>query len=223
MGPEGAPRYPSGRMLLVTRPQPDADAEVLALRARGVAAVSAPCLCFTAIPAVPVAVHALHSGSADLLVTSPRAAEFLLSPSPLWRILAVAPKTAHILLARGLSPAMTTTRGGGALATLARPGPVVLATSNLGGEEVLRVRPDAVIWPLYRTCCPDALPEDAIAALQAPFDVWFTSPSTIANFDRLAPGALTRAREIFWSGDTTRTALATRIDGPVTHRPRAYG
>lgn len=206
-------------MLLVTRPQPEADDEVRRLRAEGIEAIAAPCLAFSAIEAVPPSISALFAHPADLLVTSPRAAEFLPDPPANWRVLSLAPKTAEILLDRVIVPALTSRQGAAALTMLARPGPVIVATSDLGGQEVLRVRPDASIWPLYRTECPDSLPDAVRTALALTFDVWFTSPSTVANFEKLAPGALERAREVFWTGETTRIALAARTRRTVTHGP----
>lgn len=183
--------------LLVTR----ADDEARALAARlGPHAIPAPCLAFEALsPARP----ALHD--ADLLVASPRAAGPLahVGLDASWRVLALAPTTSRALLAAGLPVHLAVEGGGAALAAAARPGPVICATSDRGGEEVLRVRPDAVVWVLYRTVCPAALPPDAVAALAGPFDVLFTSPSAVVHFAALAPGALLRARRVLCHGATT--------------------
>ncbi len=183
--------------LLVTR----AADEALALAEKlGPHAVPAPCLAFVALdpprPALP---------GADLLVASPHAAAPLarVGLDPSWRVLALAPATSAALVSAGLPVHLEVPGGGAALAAAARPGPVLCATSDLGGEEVLRVRPDAIRWVLYRTVCPDALPAAALAALAGPFDVLFTSPSAVRNFDRLAPGALLRARRALCHGATT--------------------
>jgi uroporphyrinogen-III synthase len=183
--------------LLVTRAEDEARALAEKL---GPHAIPAPCLAFVALapprPALP---------GADLLVTSPRAvgplAQVGLDPS--WRVLALAPATSRALLAAGLPVHLAVEGGGAALAAAAGAGPVICATSDLGGDEVLRVRPDAVVWVLYRTVCPEALPAAAISALAGPFDVLFTSPSAVLHFETLAPGALLRARRVLCHGATT--------------------
>jgi uroporphyrinogen-III synthase len=188
--------------LLVTRP---AD-EALALCERLPQAIPAPCLEFAATgsprPELP---------DADLLVASPRAVAPLRAagvPTG-WRVLALAPRTDAALREAGL-PVHRAVHGGGAeLAAAARPdAPVVAATSDLGGEEVRRVRPDARLWVLYATVCPEALPAAARAALEGRFDVLFASPSAVRNFERLAPGALARARRVLCHGRTTMEEVA---------------
>jgi uroporphyrinogen-III synthase len=183
--------------LLITR----AADEAAVLVARLPDAIAAPCLAFEALntprPELP---------EADLLVTSPRVLPALASigvPHG-WRVLALAPATAATALALGLRVDRALAGGAAALAAAARPDhPVVTATSDLGGDEVQRVRPDAVRWVLYRTVCPPDLPAAARAALEGSFDVLFTSPSAVRHFDRLAPGALARARRILCHGGTT--------------------
>lgn len=189
--------------LLVTRPADEAAAAAARI---GPHAIVAPCLAFEAVPAPRPAVTA-----ADLLVASPRAVPGLLAAGvdPTWRVLALAPTTARALVAAGLRVDVEVPGGGAALAAAARPdAPVIAATSDLGGAEVLRVRPDAAVWVIYRTVCPPALPAEALAALEGPFDVWFTSPSAVRNFARLAPGALARARRVLWFGATTAAEIA---------------
>ncbi|MFN7144023.1 MAG: uroporphyrinogen-III synthase, partial [Myxococcota bacterium] len=184
--------------LLVTRPADEAAAAAARI---GPHAIVAPCLAFEALaparPALP---------GADLLVASPRSVPGLLAVGvdPTWRVLALAPATAAALVEAGLRVDVVVPGGGAALAAAARrDASVIAATSDLGGAEVLRVRPDAHVWVLYRTVCPASLPPPARAALDGPFDVWFTSPSAVRNFDRLAPGALGRARRVLWFGATT--------------------
>ncbi|MDP2316130.1 MAG: uroporphyrinogen-III synthase [Pseudomonadota bacterium] len=189
--------------LLVTRAADEAAALVARL---GPAAVAAPCLAFE-----PLAPPRPDLPGADLLVASPRAVGPLATVGldPSWRVLALAPATAAVMHAAGLPVHLAVPGGGATLAAAARPGPVICATSDLGGDEVLRVRPDAVRWVLYRTVCPDALPAAAVAALDGPFDVLFTSPSAVRNFDRLAPGALARARRVLCHGATTLAEVET--------------
>jgi uroporphyrinogen-III synthase len=183
--------------LLVTRPLEEARALVGRL---GAHALVAPCLAFEAVrsqrPDLP---------GADLLVASPRAVAPLLAIGldPTWRVVALAPATVQALHAVGLPVHRAVEGGGAALAEAARPGPVICATSDLGGDEVLRVRGDAVVWVLYRTVCPPALPAEAQDVLAGVFDVLFTSPSAARNFEVLAPGALLRARRVLCNGATT--------------------
>jgi uroporphyrinogen-III synthase len=189
--------------LLITRAA--AEAAVLAEKL-GPPAIVAPCLVYEDVPVTRPSLP-----GADLLVTSPRAVPPLarLGLDPSWRVLALAPATAAALGAAGLPVHHAQPGGAAALAAAAGPGPLLYATSDLGGDEVLRVRPDAIRWVLYRTVCPDALPPAALAALAGPFDVLFTSPSAVRNFDQLAPGALARARRILCHGATTRAAVRT--------------
>ncbi len=189
--------------LLVTRPAEEAAALCARL---GPHAIPAPCLAFAAVgsPRPDLA-------DADLLVASPRAVGPLAAVGvpPRWNVLALAPATVAALRDAGL-PVHRAIEGGGAdLAAAARPdAPVVAATSTLGGDEVLRVRPDAFVWVLYATICPAELPAPARAALDAPFDVLFTSPSAVRNFAQLAPGVLDRARRVLCHGGTTLAEVA---------------
>jgi uroporphyrinogen-III synthase len=101
--------------------------------------------------------------------------------------------------------------GARALAARARPdAAVVVATSDLGGAEARAARPDAVLWPLYRTALAETLPAAAREALRGTFDVWFGSPSAVEGFARLAPGALARARRVYTFGATTRDEVVAR-------------
>jgi uroporphyrinogen-III synthase len=187
--------------LLVTRAA--ADAAALAARL-GPHAIVAPCLAYADTDAPRPAVSI-----ADLLVASPRAVAPLARAGllPGWRVLALAPATAAALRAADLRVDLAIDGGGEALARAAAPGPVLLATSDLGGDEVLRVRPDAIRWVVYRTVCPDLLPREAVAAMAGPFDVLFASPSAVRHFARLAPGAILHARRVLCHGATTLTEL----------------
>ena len=108
--------------------------------------------------------------------------------------------------------------GGAALAAAARPGPLVALTSDLGGEEVRRIRPDAMLWVAYRTTCPPRLPRRAVMAMRHAFDVLFASPSAVNHFERLAPGRLADARTIFAHGATTAEAVR-RAGRPAAPSP----
>jgi len=198
----------------VTRPLEEATALAARLGPR---ALVAPCLAFEVVPSPRPELP-----GADLLVASPRAAQALAAAGldPTWRVLALAPATTVALRAVGL-PVHHAVEGGGAeLARAARPGPVICATSDIGGDEVLRVRPDAARWVLYRTVCPATLPGEAVAATRGVFDVLFTSPSAVRNFENLAPGALAKARRVLCFGATTCAEVEARgaIAEPTTLR-----
>lgn len=184
--------------LLITRAA--GDAERLAARLGGIAA---PCIAWEDAPSPPPDV-----ADADLLVTSPRAAEPLarVGVPAGWRVLALAPATAAALVSRGIPVDHAQAGGGADLARVARAGPLVCATSDLGGDEIARVRPDVLRWVLYRTTCPPDLPPAARAALDGPFDVLFASPSAVRNFRALAPAA--RPRRALCHGATTLEAAA---------------
>ncbi|MFZ5476003.1 MAG: uroporphyrinogen-III synthase [Myxococcota bacterium] len=187
------------RPLLVTRAAEDA--APLAERL-GPHAIVAPCLAYEPAGGDPPALT-----DADLLVTSPRAVPALARAPGGWRVLALVPTTAAAVRAAGYRVDVEVSGGAADLARAGRPGPLVCATSDLGGDEVRRVRPDAVLWVVYRTVCPDALPPAAVAALAGEFDVLFTSPSAVRNFERLAPGALARATRVLCHGRTTLAAV----------------
>lgn len=191
--------------LLITRA---ADEAAILVARLGVGAVAAPCLEWETVRGVPPVLP-----DADLLVTSPRAVPGLLAAGvdASWRVLALAPATAAACVAAGLRVDIVRAGGASALARAARRDAYVLhATSDLGGAEVLRVRPDARIWVVYRTACPASLPPSALAALGGPYEVLFCSPSAIDHFERLAPGALIRADAVLCHGRTTLAALARR-------------
>lgn len=190
--------------LLITRAEPEA----VELAARvGPRAIVAPCLAYEDVVAErPDLVEA------DVLLASPRAVGPVarVGIPAAWRLLALAPATATAARAAGLRVDEEVPGGGEDLARRARPGPVICVTSDIGGDEVRKVRPDARMWVVYRTVCPPALPEAARAALDGEFELFFASPSAIRNFARLAPGALARARRVLCHGRTTLEE-ATRL------------
>ncbi len=202
--------------LLLTRAAADATALAAEL---GPQALAAPCLEFEDLFAVRP-----YLPNADLLVASPRAAGFLarVGLDPSWRVLALAPATAAALRSLRLRVDLALEGGAAGLARLARPdAPVLFATSDLGGPEVLGVRPDAVRWALYRTACPSRLPEAAVVAMEGAFDVHFASPSAVDHFVRLAPGALARARRVLFHGATTGEAVRRQgREGEAVRLPR---
>lgn len=188
---------------LVARDSEGAERVAAVLRAAGNVAIACPVLTWVTVDERPDLPEV-----ADILVTSPRAADALGTPLPGWRVLALAGATADRLRAHGVEPAVVAEGGAAALAALAGPGPLVHLTSDLGGEESAGVRPDRLVWVGYHTQRPPALPievTDAIAA--GDFAVWFGSPSAVRNFEELAPGAARRASVLWTHGGTTFEAV----------------
>lgn len=196
----------------------NADAVVDGLRARGVDALAVPVLRFEPLP--PPSLDELRGAPLDVLVTSPRTVDAVVAlvRDPQWRVLALAPKTSAALRARGVVVDDEVEGGAAALAGRARPGPVVLFTSDLGGDEALSVRPDLRVVPVYKTVAPPDLPEAAWAALSGDYALLAASPSALRYFDLLAPGAVARARRVWCRGATTfaearRLGATTLLEG----------
>ncbi len=196
---------------LVARDQDGAERVAAHLRAMGEPALACPVLAWEAVDAVPELPDV-----ADVLVTSPRGADvlahaFLSRHRGGWRLLALAGATAERLRSHGLEPDVLVSGGAASGARIARRGPLIHLTSDLGGAESFAVRPDRTLWIGYRTVCPDALPEPVQAALElGPYALWFGSPSAVHHLDRLAPGALGRAENVWAHGGTTLLALRDR-------------
>lgn len=190
--------------MLVLRDAEQAEAEVRRLRARGVPAVAAPCLRFE--PVGRVSLDPWRGAPADLALASPRVVPALarVSLDPAWRVLALAPRTARAAREAGIRVDVEVAGGGAELARAARPGvPLVAPTSDLGGAEVRRVRPDAHLVVAYRTACPERLPDAARTALAGPFRLYAASPSALLNLEALTPGAVARAERVYAHGATT--------------------
>lgn len=170
----------------------------------------APCLQFEELPLPDLS--ALREEKVELLLSSPRvvSAVIALNPPAHWRILALAPRTTAALQAAGIRVDQAVEGGGAALASAAGNGRLLLLTSDLGGAELRAQRPDTQIVVVYRTACPTRLPDAAILAMEADFDVHFASPSAVENFVRLAPGRLERARRCYAHGGSTVAALRSR-------------
>jgi uroporphyrinogen-III synthase len=196
-------------MLLVTRAAPDAERTVDRLRKQGVEAVAAPCLAYSTLGPDEELLATVHGREADFLLASPRAGRAFaaLEREAQWRVLALAPATTVALREAGVAVDVAVHGGGAALAAAARPGLVVALTSDQGGDEVRRIRPDALFWVAYRTTCPPRLPRRAVMAMREPFDLLFASPSAVNHFERLAPGRIADARTIFAHGATTADAV----------------
>lgn len=193
--------------ILVLKPEPDCSALVARLRARGVDAVAAPTLYFESLPAPNL--DRFRSAPADVLLTSPRGLASLPPLDPQWRLLALAPRTATLAREAGLHVDEAVEGGAAALAARARPGVVLVLTSDLGGEEVLRVRPDAVVIPTYRTCPVGELPTFA-----EPYSLLAASPSALRAFEALRPGGVARAERVYARGATTLVE-AQRLGAPL--------
>lgn len=202
--------------ILVLRAQEDADPLVAALLACGRAAIVAPCLHYERVPLAVTFLDRWRGHALDLVVTSPRAAFVLrdLRLDEKWRVLALAGATAAALHAAGVRVDTPVDGGAAEAAGLTRVGPVVALGSDLAGEQLRSVRPDATVLVAYRTRCPDTLPEAATVALLGEFSLFAASPSSLRHFNHLAPGALLRAHAVWCHGRSTlaeaRTLGATR-------------
>jgi uroporphyrinogen-III synthase len=187
--------------LLVTRPEFE--------QFPGRLCIHAPCLVFVPIEWDSSIFEVYRGQSLDILVTSPRGIEALkkLRLEAGWRVLALAPATVASAEKAGIHIDISCEGGAAKLAALSQPGPVVLLTSDLGGEEFLKVRPDGKVVAVYGSACPESLPEEALVAMQGVFDVFFASPSAAQHFNKLAPYGLERARKRFFRGRTTGEAL----------------
>lgn len=194
--------------LLITREAEDAAPLVAQLQRQGVMARAAPCLRF--VDTTDQKEFLPYRGvDADLLVTSARAVARVrqLGPDPAWRVLALAPRTTAALAAAGVAVHHAATGGAAVLAAAARPQvPLLYPTSDRGGDEVRRVRPDVVIAVAYRTVCAERLPDDVVALLSsgAAFAAVFFSPSAVTCFRQLTTAVPTCS---FFHGRTTAEAL----------------
>ena len=136
-----------------------------------------------------------------------------------WRVFALLPRTAREVEAAlaGSGVPVEGVEGGAAdlaaAATARLPGAALcLLTSQIGGEEAWRVRPDAIRVVVYETGCPARLPEAAerVLAGENPYgyEVLVASPSAVVNLERLWPGALAGAARLHVRGRTTGEAVA---------------
>ena len=92
-------------------------------------------------------------------------------------------------------------------------------TSDRGGAESAKVRPDRILWVGYRVGCPDQLDPAVWSAMEGPFALWFGSPSAVQNFSTLAPGAIDRAAIVWAHGATTVREV---LGHGVTAFPRRF-
>lgn len=192
---------------LVARDAAESERVAAWLRARGEPAIGVEVLVWAAIAEVPDL-----PAVADLLVTSPRGADTLVGRrQPGWRVLALSGPTADRLRTLGIPPDLEGQGGAKALAALTRPGPVIHLTSDLGGAESAKARPDRLLWVGYQALCPAALPARLVEVLRHErYALWFGSPSAAQNFETLAPGATARAETIWAHGRTTLAFVDAR-------------
>jgi uroporphyrinogen-III synthase len=201
---------------IIARDAEGAERVAAKLRALGEFALAAPVLVWASgDPPPPLAENA------QIMVTSPRGADVLadaladiskargrrgeLRP---WQILALAGPTTRALVRRGIEATVVAEGGAAALAALAGPAPLVHLTSDLGGAESAKSRPDRVLWTGYRVVCPASLPDPVMKALRGPsYALWFGSPSAVQNFETLAPGAVLKASRVWAHGGTTLAEL----------------
>ncbi|MBM4366817.1 MAG: hypothetical protein FJ102_11440 [Deltaproteobacteria bacterium] len=174
---------------------------------------------WTCIVAQCVAYEALHPDvppSRILLVTSPRSVPTAARVAAGREVHALAPTTARALDAAGVVVARRVTGGVQELVSGVDLAEAVLLTSDLGVANAQR-------WPglravaTHRTTCPPSLPGEAVAALAGDYAVLVASPSAVVNLERLAPGALARARRVLCHGGSTLDAA--RAHGALAPEP----
>lgn len=197
-----------GRRLYVGRAAPDADRMARLLRRAGVAATAVSLLRRAPLPKLDLSAL---TGPVDILVPTPTAA-VLLDPTLLpadARWLATAPRTARTLAARGIVVDVAGALGAADLAARSRGGAtLVVLTSDAGGAEVLRVRPDARVVALYHLVPVDRAPRTRRESGAA---TWLlASPSAVDALLGLRPRALTDAVQVLAMGRTTFARIHER-------------
>ncbi|MBM4391860.1 MAG: uroporphyrinogen-III synthase [Deltaproteobacteria bacterium] len=151
-----------------------------------------------------------------LLVTSPRGVPTAARVAAGREVHALAPATASALEAAGVRVARSVTGGVQDLVRGLELTEAVLLTSDLGVENARR-------WPglravaTHRTTCPPSLPGEAVTALAGEYAVLVASPSAVTNLERLAPGAIARARRVLCHGQSTLDAA--RAHGALAPEP----
>lgn len=161
--------------------------------------IIAPCVAFEALPLGPLPERKL------LLVTSPRSVDAAVEHAGGREVHALAPSTSAALAERGVAVARAVHGGVAELLDGIEPAEAILLTSDLGVHHASRW-PDLHAVATHRTTCPEALAPEALAALDGEFALLFASPSAVANFDRLATGAISRAHRVLCHGRSTLQA-----------------
>jgi len=181
---------------VLTRAQPDADADVAAMQARGLRAIAVPCIERVALPWPrwsPPMPRKL------VFVTSPYAATRLVEawpqlPVPKPSVAAMAPITSERLHAHGVPTEVSAEGGVVALASALQrwnagnPLAVLYATSDVGilqaeQEEAMKLMKSFAMVervPVYSTRAPLGL-DASLAALEPGLGYVFLSPSAVEN------------------------------------------
>lgn len=173
--------------------------------------IVAPCVAFESLPVGPLPSRKL------LLVTSPRSVDAAVEHAEGREIHALAPATSQALQDRGVTVARAVHGGVAELLEGVETADAVLLTSDLGVHHASRW-PELHAVATHRTTCPEALAPEAVAALDGEFALLFASPSAVANFERLAHGAISRAHRVLCHGRST--IQAARRLGALT--PEAF-
>ena len=208
------------RTWVLTRAQPDADADAAALRARGLTALAVPCIERVALPWPQ---WRTATARQVILISSPFAATQLALawptlPTPRPRVAAMAPITSLKLQEQGI-PVDIHAEGGvvalaGALAVWSQqhPGPlaVLYATSDAGlrqpeqDEALALMRSFANVdrVAVYSTRAPLGL-DAALGALQPGLGYVFMSPSAVENASFARRGQSLAAGAVACIGQST--------------------
>ena len=161
--------------------------------------IVAPCVAFEPLPVTAL------PGRKLLLVSSPRSVDVAVEHAQGREVHALAPATSNALEERGVTVTRAVHGGVAELLDGVEPAEAVLLTSDLGVHHAARW-PDLHAVATHRTTCPDSLAPEALAALEGEFAVLFASPSAVANFERLAHGAISRAQRVLCHGRSTIVA-----------------
>lgn len=212
------------RTWVLTRAQPDADADAAALRAEGITALAVPCIERVALAWPkwhPTAQHPV------ILISSPFAGVQLAQawpsiPSPKPKVAAMAPITSLKLIERGIPVEIRAEGGVVALANAVlqwsrqRPGrvEVLYATSDLGVRQAEQDEALALMGSfatvervaVYATRPPSGL-DAALGALEQGLGYVFMSPSAVEN----ALASFARREQTLFAG-------AVACIGQSTHR-----
>jgi uroporphyrinogen-III synthase len=195
-------------MVIVCRPQPDAERTVDYLRARGVQAEARPLLERQPIAAVE------WPTAADLVfVTSPYAAALTIANKMTAEVVALGKRTSQIFREAGIEPRLTADGGAEGLAiafvTNGLAGRVFYPVSRAAAMEqehhaataVLRAVCELTVQAVYDTT-PSPRCEELVATAPAGATWWFHSPSAVRAF--LAHAEAQPARVVCSGGSTER-------------------
>jgi uroporphyrinogen-III synthase len=210
---------------LITRDAEEARADCAALEERGIAARTAPCVEFESLawprwepgPGTPMTV----------LSSKQAAQRYLQQPDRSGLVAAMAPVTANLLAAQGVSCAVVSQGGAVALADKVRAAWTLLGqptwhlrwpTSDAGlatHEQAEAMRVLSHVGPVqrvavYRTRVPPGLAGALHQLVREPWSATFSSPSAVAAFMASAPADAPPPHHVLCLGRSTHLAWEAR-------------